>query len=267
MTLPSVTTATPLHTPEDALWATFLEMWPDALARLGIPAQALPLDATATRAILSATPEVARSIGIAGLLALPDSLIHHMNEAVARVGGRVVPRLGACSFKSVMDPDPVASDGSGLVAILRRPNPRVATLLRGYLMTGRRPTLYLRPHLDLPRATETRVFVRDGAIIGACPYYRNTRLRSRTAARAHAEEVGRFMAHVLPVLPLPTVVVDVGLNAGAATWVVIDTNPFGRRSDPILFDWDGDDFDGAFRYLGPGGAGQLPPSSWLLDPA
>ena len=180
-----------------------------------------------------------------------------LTEAVDAFGPRAFVRANLASFKDPgVPPTPLRSVGQ-IEALISRPNPRAAALLRRAVEGRLGASLFVSTWHDVPPWAEARLFLYQGQLIGASQYH-YTRTFPEIAPRAGeiAAALRRLADALLPVLAMPSVVADAFVEPGPAGLEarLIELNPFDFATDPCLYRWSGGgDFDFSYRYRGVGG--------------
>lgn len=108
--------------------------------------------------------------------------------------------------------------------------------------------LHLRAWREIAPEAEFRLFLRDGAMIGASQYYYRERFealhRNRAALEGALQGIASKINAIMANVPLVADVCIPDLQNPAP--VLIEVNIFDRRTDPCLYRWD-ESFDGRLR--------------------
>jgi hypothetical protein len=239
------------------LWATAMGVWCDDLADLMLPFDRIFLSRGDLVVMGAGTPGFMRNLpdpcppDFSGMLKsdLAVMMTHYPMGAHLR--------LDLCSFKSEFG-SPRAVGSNGALWLLRQPNPRPAGLIKRGLQDGAELSLFLFPWLPIPKWAEFRMFIREHRVIGVSQYHSDgtfPEIALHEAALKAALTV--FSAVVLPRLHLADVALDVFAEPTPAGFRIrlVELNPMVQRTDPCMFTWaNGGDFDGSFRFRGPGNA-------------
>lgn len=227
-----------------AVWnASLAACPPEVLALMG-PMQTLPLEGGDLAWLAGQTG--APTPGLEPALA--EALV-----AFSGTGAHL--RLGLCSFKRGTGRLLPVFTAAQAMTTLRAPGPRVAGIARQVLAEDRDDALYLRPWREIPRWCEFRVFIHGGQVVGISQYHLD---RSYPEIHSRGQEIsgalGGLLQRLLPVLHVPDIVADVALDPSFATpALLLEVNPYLRRTDACLFRWGQGplkgDFDGGFRVL------------------
>jgi hypothetical protein len=239
------------------LWATAMGVWCDDLADLMLPFDRIFLTRADLVVMGAGTPGFMRNLADP---CPPDFSIVLKSDLSVMM--RHYPmgthlRLDLCSFKTDTG-SPRAVGVNGALWVLRQPNPRPAGLIRRALQDGADMSLFLFPWLPIPPWAEFRVFIRAHRVIGVSQYHSGGTFpeiaRHEVAIKT---AMTAFFAAALPRLHLPDVALDVFAEPTANGFRIrlVELNPLVQRTDPCMFTWaNGGDFDGSFRFHGPGKA-------------
>lgn len=179
-------------------------------------------------------------------------------EAVDAFGPRVFVRANLASFKEPGVPSTALRSVGQIEALMSRPNPRAAALLRRAVEGRLGASLFVSTWHDIPPWAEARLFLYQGQLIGASQYHHHETF-PEIAPRAVeiAASLRRLADALIPVLAAPSVVADTFVAPGPAGLEVhlVELNPFDFATDPCLYRWSrGGDFDFAYRYRAADGA-------------
>jgi hypothetical protein len=111
--------------------------------------------------------------------------------------------------------------------------------VRAAVSDGNAGYICIKPFRRITRAREFRLFIKDGKLAGMSQYwlYKHFKRLSSTK-RYYLEKAERFVSETLWLLPAETLVMDVYFTSDGDI-IVIDLNPWGEPSDPLLFiNWD-----------------------------
>ncbi|WP_308917471.1 hypothetical protein [Jannaschia sp. LMIT008] len=226
------------------VWAAEFGAYPEGVLALMGPMEVMPLDH-------------ADLLWLARQADAPSEfLAHHLDEAVdpfAATGAHF--RLGLCSFKRGPGRLLPVFDGRQVMTTMAARNERVAQVARAVLAEGREDALYFRPWRDIPRWCEFRVFIRAGVVVGASQYHTDRRFPEIVADKPRIADVLRAAVDdLLKVLHVDDIVADFAVPPALDRQaLLLELNPFVRRTGPGLFRWggglDGGDFDRTFRTL------------------
>jgi hypothetical protein len=175
------------------------------------------------------------------------------NDPRSATGRRLLQRLAsamaALPGASFVGADTCAPDDSpkyrsgGAVTTPRKAWELLATSpkVRTALESGASHRLTVRPHRRMDRTREFRMFIRGGKLVGMSQYCLErhfARLAQREAEFwRHATE---FVPQLLPALPMADLAMDVYLTSRQEL-MVVDLNPWGPPTDPLLFrSWERD---------------------------
>jgi D123 protein len=250
---------------------TFLEQWPKSLHDLSIPSKQLQL--TVTEAIVLGAsiielgetfdnvPENAAEIRSSLIARLDDALKSTFpNGAFVRLGSRS-PK-GAFFVGANRPVNGRITSGQSAFDLLTACSERIADDLHAQIVFGYAPSIWLREGLFIERWAEFRCFMQNRQLVAISQYfYRDVEPRivlDRDGIYAAVELF--FTEEFRAACPLDTVVFDVFLEvAGRGGYRVrlLEINPFGRLTDPCLFDWGHPEgFRGQLRFCtegsGPG---------------
>ena len=224
------------------VWATAMEAWPEDVASLGYAFERVDLTSEDRAACLALAEGHVSTLSSALIEDLDLVLMPHSEGAHIRFG------LG--SFKLGSTP-PRFYTGRDFASILHRPNPRVASMLRGYVEEDLDAGLFVFPWRDIARWREFRLFIRKGELIGASQYHTGQVFPEVVEnAIQISQSVADFAARFSEVSHIATVVADVCVEGmGPFDARLLELNPFIRRTDPCMYDWShGGNFDRRLRY-------------------
>ena len=236
--------------------ATFMEVWPSDLWEFTLPAVEIALSEADRLKIGSATPFFAEHFELAGRD--PDALdceadLVEALEDMADTGAFL--RMGSASFKRQGALNlPIVNIGQAIDTI-RSPNDRAARFVGDSLVHAYPLSLFVFPWRVVEPWTEIRLFVREGALVGASQYHCDKRYEAlHKALPTLQKKVAMFWRALAPELPMPDVIVDLFIETDTDGQLgevrLIELNPFIQRADTCLFDWKRPDgFDGSFRYV------------------
>jgi D123 len=244
------------------LWATAMGVWCDDLADLMLPFDRIFLLRADLVLMGAATPGFMRNLADPCPPDFSNVLKSDLAVMMTHYPMGAHLRLDLCSFKSDGG-SPRAVGANGALWLLRQPNPRPAGLIRRGLQDGAELSLFLFPWLPIPKWAEFRVFIRERRVIGVSQYHSDDTFAeiTRHEAALTAALTG-FAAVVLARLHLADAALDVFAEPTPEGFRIrlVELNPMVQRTDPCLFTWaNGGDFDGSFRFRGPGKA-------WYPDP-
>jgi hypothetical protein len=237
------------------LWATAMGGWCDDLADLMLPFDRIFLSRADLIVIGAATPGFMRNLADPCPPDFSNVLKSDLAVMMSRYPMGAHLRLDLCSFKSEIG-SPRAVGANGALWLLRQPNPRPAGLIKRGLQDGAELSLFLFPWLPIPKWAEFRIFIREHRVIGVSQYYSDgtyPEIAHHEAALKAA--LAGFAKVALPRLHLPDVALDVFAEPTPDGFRIrlVELNPMVQRTDPCMFTWaNGGDFDGSFRFRGPG---------------
>jgi hypothetical protein len=113
-----------------------------------------------------------------------------------------------------------------------------------------RPSIFVREWLDIPPWTEFRCFMKQRSLVGISQYfYRNVYPPLLAAAGEIEGAIRDFFPAFEESCHIQDVVFDIVVQP-SAPWQVtlLEINPYFELTDPCLFHWHDDDFDGGFRF-------------------
>ena len=173
-------------------------------------------------------------------------------EAVDAFGPRVFARANLASFKGPGQPPMPLRSVDQIAALVSRPNPRAAALVRRAVEGGLGASLFVSTWHDVPSWAEARLFLYQGQLIGASQYHHRETFPEIAPKAAEIAAALRGLARALiPALAMPSAVADAFIEPGPAGLEarLIELNPFDFAADPCLYRWsEGGDFDLAYRY-------------------
>ncbi len=113
--------------------------------------------------------------------------------------------------------------------------------VRSALRSGESSRLGFHPFRRMDHAREFRLFIREGALVGASQRFLDK--HHPRLGRRHAEIWSlcrEFADKISDFLPSSDITVDVYMTA-TAKMMILDMNPWGEPTDPLLYrDWDRD---------------------------
>ncbi|MEJ6405058.1 hypothetical protein [Yoonia sp. 2307UL14-13] len=226
------------------VWATATENWPDAVADLAFPHDRIDLTAEDRAACLSCAKGVPVPLRPELLADIDSVLTQHDDGAHLRFG------LG--SLKTGPIPPRFRSAGD-FVDVISRCNSRLAAILHAYETSDHDTALFCTRWRDIPKDSEFRIFLRDGALIGASQYHTDTVFPGmRPKIDAISRAISVFLTTFSRVTHTKNVVADVYVHpaeSGSSTCTLLELNPLIRRTDACMFDWSTPDtFDGSLKY-------------------
>lgn len=222
------------------VWAADIAAYPDAVRALMGPMAQVELEADDFACLTGEAKAIT-----------PDSQ-DKLDEALADFQSTgAFLRLGLCSFK--LGPGrllPIYSGTQAALTLAQR-NARVQTVARAMVSAKKKRLLYLRPHLNIPRWSEFRVFIKNRSVIGVSQYHCDQRyLQIHHYAAQIENSIQVLLQHLLPALHVDNTVVDLSIDPEQKTALLLELNPFVRRTGSGLFSWTkSGDFDGRMRFL------------------
>ncbi|CAN3373423.1 hypothetical protein DIURU_000354 [Diutina rugosa] len=96
--------------------------------------------------------------------------------------------------------------------------------------------LILRRWVDINPSHEFRVFIRDGTIIGASQRDLNHYPHLVENREKHKQTITNFVPNIVNKLGMKSFVLDLYIPETGEP-MVIDVNPFSRKSSPLLYTW------------------------------
>ncbi len=108
-------------------------------------------------------------------------------------------------------------------------------------LAGQTQSLTVRPFRRMDRSREFRMFFHEGHLAAMSQYHLDGSFPKIIGRQAELWRSAKtFGAMIVKRLPTPTVVVDAYLTS-SDRWMVLDLNPWGKPTDPLLFkNWDRD---------------------------
>lgn len=160
-------------------------------------------------------------------------------------------RLGLCSFKSGPGRLLPIYTGTQAALTLAQRNARVQTVARAMVMAKQKRLLYLRPYINIPRWSEFRIFIKNRSVIGISQYHCDQRY---SQIHYYADQIENgiqvLLRHLLPALHVNDTVVDISIDPEQKMALLLELNPFVRRTGSGLFSWTKPgDFNGRMRIL------------------
>jgi len=125
--------------------------------------------------------------------------------------------------------------------------------VKSAFLAGHTRRLTVRPFRRMDRAREFRMFIQNGRLTAMCQYHLDLGYLPRIAARRDElwRSARRFVPHLTRLLPARDIVIDVYLRS-SRRWLLLDLNPWGPPTDPLLLRrWDRDWSDDAGLLLAP----------------
>lgn len=113
--------------------------------------------------------------------------------------------------------------------------------VRDALQSGAADRLIVRPYRRMDKTREFRLFVFEGRLAAMSQYCLERHFRRLAGRVSRLWEQGREFARVIiPLLPAPTLTVDVYLTS-EGRFLIVDLNPWGPPTDPLLLHrWERD---------------------------
>ena len=226
------------------VWATAMENWPEAVAKLALPYDRIEMSTQdAEASLFNARGKPA---------ALSQSLLSDINSILETYADGAHVRLGLGSLKLGKKP-PRIIKAQDLVAAMQRPNQRLAAFFEAYASSNREVSLFLTPWRTIPANSEYRAFVKAGSILGISQYNVD-QVFPEIAQQAEQISTGisQFLNNLIPQMHLEDFSVDLCIPMDLARrgdCFLLEINPLIRRTSACLFDWnDKRSFDGTFRY-------------------
>lgn len=258
---------------------TYIENWPKELCSLSIPQVGLKL----TR---DQAERLGKNLVEFGAIFYPDEkwpeegppqiadIVTDLETIVQRDMAGAAPffvRLGSRSPKDAFTTSPKVNDASQAIERLCDMSERVFEDLSLALHEEYDPYIWMRQWVNLPSWSEFRCFQRDRELIGISEYDYLGPGHPEIVENAGAIEwaIRAFWSeYFLPACHLDDVIFDVYVKRlpGMSTrdirpdtgqpsyqtfqWEIklLEINPFFNFTDPCLFDWREDGFDGEFRF-------------------
>lgn len=226
------------------VWATAMENWPEAVAKLSLPYDRIEISTQDAEACLSnARGKPA---------ALSQSLLSDINSILETYTNGAHIRLGLGSLKLGKKP-PKINSVQDFAAAMQRPNQRLAAFLETYVSSNREASLFLTPWRTIPANSEYRAFVKAGSILGVSQYNID-QVFPEIAQQAEQISSGiyQFLSNLIPKMHLEDFSVDLCIpmdHARQGDCFLLEINPLIRRTSACLFNWNNkQSFDGTFRY-------------------
>lgn len=220
--------------------ATFRESWPDGIRQLAIPAVSLQLSQEDVLYLGQRQPLFREAFGISTSRIDCPELPKRIEGVLSQIRCPVFPRIGYCSWKRGVPCIPPCHNAREILSIILSADERVARGLIAGVSCGDPVWLHLVEWRDMSRATEIRVFIHDGLMIGATAYNEDPQtpidLGTGLALRARLRE---FLHLLLPTLHLRSLVVDLRLDRGTgdSRTELIEINPFSIMTGSGHFEW------------------------------
>ena len=236
----------------DQVLPTCLENWPTALAKLSI-----------RQAGLTLSVEEAEALGT-NMLELFECFeqpwardITSIRERLARLFTEFLEgafvRLGSRSAKDALYRKHTSlrvHNANDALSLLLGASERIMDDLLLAIARNYRPSISVREWLDIPPWTEFRCFMKQRTLVGISQYFYRTVYPSLLVAAGEIEAAIRsFFPAFEQSCHIQDVVFDVVVQP-SAPWEItlLEINPYFELTDPCLFHWQDDDFDGGFRF-------------------
>ena len=227
---------------------TFIENWPAELVSLSMRTESVAMTAEDVVALGSYYPQFRRALGLDEVYDLSPALNAALAAALAKFPGGVMPRLGYCSWKgSSLMPAPVRTIKE-LMAVITRPDERIARTLVNAAAHRYGLPLHLREWLPMPPQSEFRAFIRHGKVAGVSQYFWQDSFGLRDGIVETRNRLNRLLNDILELGHMDDVVADLYVEHHAPTGraMLIELNPLVGSADHCLY--QARDFDGRLRF-------------------
>lgn len=236
----------------DQVLPTYLENWPAALAKLSIRQAGLTLSVEEAEALGTNMVELfecfeqpwARDI---------TSIRERLVGLFTKFPEGAFVRLGSRSPKDALYRKHTSlrvHSAYDALSLLLGASERIMDDLLLAIAKNYRPSIFVREWLDIPPWTEFRCFMKKRSLVGISQYfYRNVYPPLLAAVGDIEGAVRDFFPAFEESCHIQDVVFDIVVQP-SAPWQVtlLEINPYFELTDPCLFHWHDDDFDGGFRF-------------------
>ena len=113
--------------------------------------------------------------------------------------------------------------------------------VRTSIASGASSFICVKPFRRMNHSREFRLFVKDGKLLGMSQYWLNKYFRKLAGySSAYWQMADDFISEIAWLLPEKTLVMDIYFTS-ASEILIIDMNPWGLPTDPLLFiSWEND---------------------------
>jgi len=246
---------------------TYIENWPASLDRLSIAQKGLPLTEDQAKSMSRCNGDwgAASDKDFQESLEVVSAVRRHVADMVEDFPFGTVIRLGSRSPKDSWAwhrQSGKTTSGDDPLAYLLDSSERVYEDLCLASMNNYLPWIWVRQWVNFQPWQEVRCFQRNGQIVGMSQYnYRKPSEEIREHASGFEWAIRQFHPTFAAACHLRDVVFDVivkvqelipddGVKTCRYEVVLMEINPFFEMTDPCLFSWKKDDFDGSFRVTG-----------------
>lgn len=227
--------------------STFIENWSAELLALSMRTETVAMTPDDVVALGSFSPAFRKEMGLNEVFDLSENLVATLQQALSLFPSGVMPRLGYCSWKASMLVNSPVRTLKELLAVITRPDNRIARVLVNAAAHRNGLSLHLREWMEMPPESEFRVFIERGKVSGVSQYFWQDTFDFKENLHSIRLRLKDVIGDILPVLHMDSVIADIHVRSdGSDRALLIELNPFVDTADLCLF--QARDFDGRLRF-------------------